>query len=237
MTNRSKKVNFRSFTAVESFVCHRLKAKPHGWLVSLEQLRQCYFPTAVSEDPANCSKYHLRNTYKHCQAFSNVAWIIEWFWDSEIISMILHSLPRKCAYLPSGLWTGWHQLQSQSLAELGRRRLTINLCSCDRNSVQRWSIMSSQQDIHFCKELSSSNVMMHTPSFRWWYIIPYISKAKFQAKACQCHYGKSKSKTDVGVLVRFPSSTVLRQVDTGQNLKHQQLLSHASLVAKMCEGK
>ena len=69
------------------------------------------------------------------------------------------------------------------------------------------------------------------------YIIPYISKAKFQAKACQCHYGKSKSKTDVGVLVRFPSSTVLRQVDTGQNLKHQQLLSHASLVAKMCEEK
>jgi len=36
----------------------------------------------------------------------------------------------------SGLWTGWHQLQSQSLAELGRRSLTINLCSCDRNSVQ-----------------------------------------------------------------------------------------------------
>ena len=36
----------------------------------------------------------------------------------------------------SGLWTGWHQLQSQSLAELGRRSLTINLCSCDRNSVK-----------------------------------------------------------------------------------------------------
>lgn len=103
--------------------------------------------------------------------------------------------------------------------------------------IMAWSIMSSQQDIHFCKELSSSNVMMHTPSFWWWYIIPYISKAKFQAKACQCHYGKSKSKTDVGVLVRFPSSTVLRQVDTGQNLKHQQLLSHASRVAKMCEEK
>lgn len=38
-----------------------------------------------------------------------------------------------------------------------------------------WSIMSSQQDIHFCKELSSSNVMMHTPSFRWWYIYIYNS--------------------------------------------------------------
>ena len=79
MTNRSKKVNFRSFTAVESFVCHRLKAKPHGWLVSLEQLRQCYFPTAVSEDPANCSKYHHRDMYKDCQAFSNV--------DSNILIM------------------------------------------------------------------------------------------------------------------------------------------------------
>lgn len=105
MPNRSKKVNFRSFTAVESFVCHRLKAKPHGWLVSLEQLRQCYFPTAVSEDPANCSKYHHRNMYKDCQAFSNVDSniLIIYLIVFYIISMIMYSLPRKCAYLPSGI--------------------------------------------------------------------------------------------------------------------------------------
>ncbi len=96
----------------------------------MEQLRQCYFPTAVDHwDPANCSKCDRRNCSK------------DWMMLSQMLHGSLGSLNDSnntflCAYLPSGLWTGWHQLQSQSLAELGRRGLTINLCSCDRNSVQ-----------------------------------------------------------------------------------------------------